>query len=148
MMAYLWIGIGGALGSMGRHACNGLIGRLAGVDFPWGTLVINVVGSLVIGVAASTMGSEGRFATTMTAEHPGELVAVGHLDRVLEREEAGVRLEDHFLCLAEEHQAGRMRLGRGLGQHRSVCRALLDRRLGGLYRRYDGQSELTPTRGK
>jgi hypothetical protein len=45
MGAYLWIGIGGALGSMARHWCNGFIGRLAGLDFPWSTLTINIVGS-------------------------------------------------------------------------------------------------------
>jgi len=74
MQAYLWIGLGGALGSMGRHWCNGLVARLAGVNFPWGTLAINVLGSLVIGLASSTMGSAGRWPTTVTAQ---QFVMVG-----------------------------------------------------------------------
>ena len=74
MIAYLWIGLGGALGSMGRHWCNGAIARLAGLGFPWGTLVINVLGSFVIGVAAATMGSEGRFGSGPTAQ---QFVMVG-----------------------------------------------------------------------
>lgn len=61
MQAYVWIGLGGALGSMARHWCNGAITALAGVGFPWGTLLINVLGSLVIGFAAATMGANGRF---------------------------------------------------------------------------------------
>ncbi len=68
MATYLWIGLGGALGSMGRHWCNGVIGRLAGLGFPTGTLVINVLGSLVIGLASALMGSEGRFPSSMTAQ--------------------------------------------------------------------------------
>ena len=55
MQAYLWIGLGGALGSMARHWSNGLIAVLAGVDFPWGTLVINVLGSFIIGIAAGVI---------------------------------------------------------------------------------------------
>jgi CrcB protein len=74
MGAYLWIGIGGALGSMARHWCNGFINRLAGMGFPTNTLVINVLGSFVIGLASSLMGSEGRFPTSMTAQ---QFVMVG-----------------------------------------------------------------------
>lgn len=61
MLTYVWIGLGGALGSMARHWCNGFVIRLAGAGFPWGTLAINVIGSLVIGFAAATMQAEGRF---------------------------------------------------------------------------------------
>ncbi len=74
MQAYLWIGLGGALGSMARHWCNGLVAVLAGVNFPWGTLVINVLGSFVIGFAAATMTTEGRFPTGDT---PRQFVMVG-----------------------------------------------------------------------
>jgi len=63
MQAYLWIGLGGALGSMARHWSNGIVAALAGIGFPWGTLVINVLGSFVIGFAASTMNADGRFPT-------------------------------------------------------------------------------------
>lgn len=59
MQTYLLIGLGGALGSVARHWCNGLIAALMGVAFPWGTLVINVLGSMVIGFAAATMHDGG-----------------------------------------------------------------------------------------
>jgi fluoride exporter len=74
MQAYLWIGLGGALGSMARHWSNGIVAVLAGVGFPWGTLVINVLGSFIIGFAATTMNADGRFPASMTAQ---QFVMVG-----------------------------------------------------------------------
>lgn len=52
-MTYLWVAIGGALGSMARYACSGLAARWIGAAFPWGTLFVNVAGSLAIGVLAA-----------------------------------------------------------------------------------------------
>ena len=46
----LWVGLGGALGSMGRFWTGLLVARLLGEAFPWGTLLINVLGSFVIGL--------------------------------------------------------------------------------------------------
>src|SRR5262249_23211018 len=44
-MAYLWVAIGGALGSVARYGCSGLALRWLGAGFPYGTLFVNVVGS-------------------------------------------------------------------------------------------------------
>lgn len=74
MLAYLWIGLGGALGSMARHWCNGAIVAVMGVEFPWGTLAINVLGSFIIGFAAATMNADGRFPTNNDAR---QFVMVG-----------------------------------------------------------------------
>jgi fluoride exporter len=62
MISYLWVGLGGALGSMLRFWLSGLIGgtRL-GEIFPLGTLVINITGSFVIGFVVATSATEGRF---------------------------------------------------------------------------------------
>jgi CrcB protein len=54
MVAYLWIAIGGALGSMARYATGIYVGRWLGTAFPWGTLLINIVGSFLIGVFAES----------------------------------------------------------------------------------------------
>lgn len=49
-MGFLLVFIGGGIGSAFRHGVNMLAARhLAGV-FPWGTLAINVVGCLLMGV--------------------------------------------------------------------------------------------------
>jgi len=50
MMAYLWVALGGALGSVSRFWMNGLISARFGETFPWNTLVINVTGSFIIGI--------------------------------------------------------------------------------------------------
>jgi len=49
MIAYLWVGLGSALGGMARYGFGLLASRLWGDAFPWGTVIINVVGSFVIG---------------------------------------------------------------------------------------------------
>jgi len=61
MFAYLWVAIGGALGSVSRFWLSGIIARHFGETFPWGTLVINVTGSLIIGFFAASTGTEGRW---------------------------------------------------------------------------------------
>jgi CrcB protein len=60
MTMYLWIGIGSALGGMARYWCSGVAARLIGETFPWGTVIVNVVGSFVIGFFATLTGPDGR----------------------------------------------------------------------------------------
>lgn len=58
-IAYLWVAIGGAVGSMSRYWLNGIISNYA-PTFPLGTLVINVTGSFLIGIFAALTIPEGR----------------------------------------------------------------------------------------
>ena len=57
----LWIFIGGGLGSLARWVCSGWIARTVGETFPWGTLVVNVSGSLVIGLFFTLTQPDGRW---------------------------------------------------------------------------------------
>jgi CrcB protein len=50
MAQYLWVGIGGALGAVARHALGAWIAGRAGGAWPWHTFAINASGSLAIGV--------------------------------------------------------------------------------------------------
>ena len=59
-MTYFWIALGSAVGGMGRYWCNGLVTARLGPEFPWGTLLVNVVGSLIIGVVAAFSASIDR----------------------------------------------------------------------------------------
>jgi CrcB protein len=69
MAAYFWIGIGSALGGMARYLCSGVAARLIGETFPWGTIIVNIVGSLIIGFFATLTGPDGRiFASTLTRQ--------------------------------------------------------------------------------
>ncbi len=60
-MNYLWVAIGSALGGMARYWCSGIVARSTGEWFPWGTLVVNVSGSFVIGLMAALSAVEGPF---------------------------------------------------------------------------------------
>jgi CrcB protein len=60
-MSYLWVAIGSALGGMARYWCSGFVARLVGEVFPWGTLIVNVSGSFVIGAFAALSATEGPF---------------------------------------------------------------------------------------
>lgn len=50
MNQLLFIAAGGALGSVLRFAMTSGVSRIAGRDFPYGTLAVNVLGSLLIGL--------------------------------------------------------------------------------------------------
>jgi len=60
MPAYLWVALGGALGSVSRYWLGGVIADKFGATFPLGTLAINVTGSFLIGLFAALNLSEGR----------------------------------------------------------------------------------------
>jgi fluoride exporter len=60
MVAYLWVAMGGALGSVARFWLSGVIAERYAHAFPWNTLAINVSGSLVIGFFAALTAPEGR----------------------------------------------------------------------------------------
>jgi CrcB protein len=60
MLAYLWVAIGGALGSVARYGIGGIVSQKYGETFPWGTLVVNVTGSFIIGFVAAVASAEGR----------------------------------------------------------------------------------------
>ena len=60
MASYFWIAIGSALGGIARYWCSGIAARLIGETFPWGTLIVNVVGSFIIGFFATLTGPDGR----------------------------------------------------------------------------------------
>jgi CrcB protein len=68
-MTYLWIAIGSALGGGARYWCSGVVARMIGETFPWGTLTVNLIGSFIIGFFATLTGPDGRvFASTTTRQ--------------------------------------------------------------------------------
>src|SRR5262249_13943479 len=84
MRMTLVIGAAGALGAVSRHLLESLVNRHWGDAFPWGTFVVNVSGSLAIGVlvglfahrldvplwlqAGATVGFLGAYTTFSTFE--------------------------------------------------------------------------------
>lgn len=51
-VAFVNVALGGALGALARYIVGIYAGRWFGTAFPWGTLIINVTGSFLIGALA------------------------------------------------------------------------------------------------
>lgn len=67
------VAAGGALGAVGRYALSTWVQGLLGDGFPWGTLAVNVTGSLLLGVLFGAL-ERGTLAPEFQA-----LLAVGLL---------------------------------------------------------------------
>ena len=74
MGMYLAVALGGALGTVGRYFVSGVVANAFGETFPWGTLIINVSGSFVIGFFATLAAPDGRLMVSSTTR---QFVMVG-----------------------------------------------------------------------
>ncbi|KKA44883.1 MULTISPECIES: fluoride efflux transporter CrcB [Salinivibrio] len=74
MVSILWVGLGGALGASSRFLVSEWSVAVLGRAFPYGTLIVNVLGSLAMGVFLAAMSQE------VIAPVPWrQLVAIGFL---------------------------------------------------------------------
>ncbi len=55
-MNVLLVALGGAIGSAARYLVGAFVANRFGPDFPWGTFIVNVSGSFLIGVVLSLVG--------------------------------------------------------------------------------------------
>jgi CrcB protein len=67
LLTYLWVALGSAIGGVARYWCSGFFARLIGETFPWGTVVVNVVGSFIIGFVATLTAPDGRLLVSSDA---------------------------------------------------------------------------------
>ena len=59
MNSYLLVFVGGGLGASLRHAVNMISARGLGTAFPWGTFIINITGSTIMGLIAGYLAFKG-----------------------------------------------------------------------------------------
>lgn len=59
-MSYLLVFFGGGLGASLRHFINVTCARCMGPAFPWGTFIINITGSTVMGLIAGYLAFRGE----------------------------------------------------------------------------------------
>lgn len=74
MEKYLWISLGALLGANARYFIGGWIAERWGASFPFGTLVVNLTGSLLLGIFLT-------YATERVLVEPRfrQLIAIGFL---------------------------------------------------------------------
>ncbi|MDF0490539.1 fluoride efflux transporter CrcB [Sphingomonas sp. H39-1-10] len=62
MMTYIWIAAGGLIGTLLRYQINLFFTARLGEAMPWGTIIINITGSFIIGLFAALTETGGRWA--------------------------------------------------------------------------------------
>lgn len=62
MMHLLYVALGGAIGASGRHLVNLVTLRLFGHGFPVGTFLVNIIGSLLMGILIAFLLRKGASA--------------------------------------------------------------------------------------
>lgn len=68
MSTLIFIGLGGFAGSVLRYAASGYVQQLTNsIDFPYGTLAVNVIGCFVIGFLSQLAESRGVFTAESRA---------------------------------------------------------------------------------
>jgi len=50
VLAYLWISLGAVVGASARYFVSRFVARVVSASFPYGTLLINVTGSFILGL--------------------------------------------------------------------------------------------------
>jgi len=50
---FIWLAVAGSIGTLTRYALGGVVQQWTGVAWPWGTFVINMLGTLAFGVVFS-----------------------------------------------------------------------------------------------
>jgi CrcB protein len=64
-MTILAVAAGGALGAVTRYVLAVRVYSWLGIDFPWGTFGVNVLGSLLLGVVIALVEERGLFSSEM-----------------------------------------------------------------------------------
>lgn len=67
MRIVLAVALGGAIGATARYWLAGLIGRWLGTGFPWGVMIVNVLGCFVMGLLVEVMALKWSVSEPMRA---------------------------------------------------------------------------------
>lgn len=76
MTEWILVFLGGGFGALSRHGVNLAASRIAGFDFPLGTMFINITGSFLMGILAAWFAFRGAGGLT---QHMRLLLTTGVL---------------------------------------------------------------------
>ncbi len=65
ILQFILVGFGGAIGSMLRYGIGLLSLKFLGTSFPWGTLSVNILGSLCIGILFGALSQMQNFSESL-----------------------------------------------------------------------------------
>jgi fluoride exporter len=60
LQKYLWIAIGGSLGSLARYWVGSTVGNRMGSRFPYGTFVVNITACVIVGFSLAFLGKRSE----------------------------------------------------------------------------------------
>ena len=72
-MTLVVVGVGGALGAIARYLASGWVQNMTGGFFPWGTMAVNIAGSLLLGFSLVWL------QTTVSSAELRQFIAIGFL---------------------------------------------------------------------
>jgi CrcB protein len=72
-MSVIYVAVGGALGAVARYGLTGWVQAQVAGGFPWGTMVVNVLGSFLLGASVAWL------ATSAVTPETREFVSIGLL---------------------------------------------------------------------
>lgn len=112
MTTAVGIAVAGGLGALARYGLEGAVDRFAGAGFPWGTLAVNVSGSLAVGFLFTVLIDRGAvdpwLRTTLLVGFLGAYTTFSTLSMETYR-----LLEDGALGLALANSIGSLAAGLG-----------------------------------
>ena len=95
-MIYLFVGLGGAAGSILRYLMGNLLLGLNPAAFPYGTLVANLAGSFLLGLLTETWLKNRKVSSEITAAVGTGMIGSFTTFSAFSVETLGLLKEDHY----------------------------------------------------
>jgi CrcB protein len=67
MDVVLAVALGGAVGSLARHFLSSVIYRYTGAEFPWGILIVNILGGIIMGLVVELGAQKFQYSVGVRA---------------------------------------------------------------------------------
>jgi len=107
---FIWLALAGALGAVARYSLAGLVQRLTGGVFPWGTIAVNILGCFVAGMLWALFEKRG-----ITGGVPRTAILVGFMGAFTTFSTMILETQQVFGALGIARAAANLALQNGVG---------------------------------